>query len=1020
MDQTPPAASGAGPKQPETETLSYEEEPGRGAPPVEPSSLARGTSVQHYVILDRVGEGGMGVVYAAYDPVLDRRVALKFLAYHDADRDGVRERRLLREAQAMARLSHPNVVVAYEVGTFQGHVFIAMEFVEGMDLRTWLSREPRTFTQVMDVFRAAARGLAAAHAAGIIHRDFKPENVLVDRQQRPRVTDFGLSRTTPDPEERDPGAESAAPDHAGGLSSRSLLSRPLTRTNGLVGTPSYMSPEQHVPGAVDERTDQYSLCVALYEAVYGELPFRGDWDERRDRAIAGEIALAPAGSAVPKWCRQALVRGLSPAPADRFPSIEALLDALVPPSSRRRRWIAAASALAIILAGTGAYALVAADDDTHEVEACPGAPDKVAQVWNPAARDRMRSVFLATGKPHAGDVFRRVEQALDGRVAAWQGAHVEACRATRVRGEQSEAMLDLRMRCLERARRQMQGLVSLWQESVELNRAVQAALTVGDTQECADTASLAAPIAPPRDPAVVRRLDDLRRKLDDIEARRRAGQHRATLPMARDVVAAVRPLGYPPLLAEALHINAQLDIEVGELKTGLSLLREAFTMANAARDDVRAAKVMVQLVFTTGVRAQSFAEAAGLWSFGEAAMARVGERDDVVSDLLYAQGAVLNAQGRRAEAAGFQERSLALARNAFGQDDVRLAPILNSLSLARWGLGRSAEAELASQQALTLLERWLGSEHPNTVLVLGNLCAQLGITGEAERAATYCQRTVSADEKIYPPDHPQVAKDVHNFATVRLLQDRNDEARALLDRAEQILERAVGASDPAMTMTHSAQAELALKLGAAAKAHRIMAAVIPVTVKAYGEDHPLLAERLTIWGDVLLREGDLAGARAAHQRALGIWRKQGAAHPDVGRSLQGLASVALAERRHAEAIEQFEQARVLVEKGYGPQHPSVVAAMTGIGRAHRESGRPQAAVEVLERAVSLVESKHVRLGEGDARFELAQSLWATGQRGRALAMAQMARDAYARASIRSQAGRVDRWLRKHRGAQGRH
>ncbi|HKE13497.1 MAG TPA: serine/threonine-protein kinase [Kofleriaceae bacterium] len=969
--------------------------------------LPRGVAVQRYVILDRVGEGGMGVVYAAYDPVLDRRVALKFLARYDADRDGLRDRRLLREAQAMARLSHPNVVVVYEVGTFQGHIFLSMEFVEGVDLRSWLSQGARTFSEIMDVFRAAGRGLAAAHAAGIIHRDFKPENVLVDGQGRPRVTDFGLSRATPEPDDKD--AVAAGSEAADGLSSPSELSRPLTRTNGVVGTPSYMSPEQHLGGVVDARSDQFSLCVALYEATHRELPFRGTADERREKAIAGEIAPPPAGAAVPRWCRQALLRGLSPAPADRFPSMDALLDALKPPSARRRRWLAA-SALSIVLAGATGYALFA-NDRAHEPEPCPGAPDKAAQMWNPAARQRVRSAFLATGKPQAADVFNRVERALDGRVASWQAAHVEACRATRVRGEQSEAMLDLRMQCLERARRQIQGLVAVWQESVDLNRAAQAALTIGDLQECADTANLAAPFALPRDPAVARRVDEFRRKLDDIEARRQAGQYQSALALSRNVVAAVRPLGHPPLLAEALQENAQFEVEVGELDRGANLLREAFTVSNAAHDDGRAATVMTQLLFTIGVRAKRYAEAEGLWTFTEAASARLRDRDDLASDLLYAQGSLRHSQGHDTEAIEILERALVLGRKGYGSDDVRLARILNALSGARGKAGHPAEAETASQQALILVERWLGREHPNTSLVLENLCWEII---EADRAVPYCERALAATESIYPPGHPQISKVLHNLADARLHQERNDEARALLGRAEEIMSRAVGPDDPAMTLTRSLQAQLALKLGEVAKAHRLMAAVLPVTIKAFGEDHPWLAEELTIWGDILLRERDFSGARQAHQRALQIWRKQRTDHPDVGRSLQGLASVALAEGHHAEAIQLFEQGRDLVEKGYGPHHPSVVACMTGIGRAYRATRRPQAAVEILERAVSLIESKHVHLGEGDTRFELAQALWATGQRASAIGMAGMARDAYAHASITFQASEVDRWLRSHR------
>ncbi len=201
----------------------------------------------------------MGVVYAAYDPDLDRRVALKFLNAERAERGHVREKRLLREAQAMARLSHPNVAVAYEVGLFQQHVFLAMEFVDGLDLRTWLSRKTRTTSEILEVFLGAGRGLAAAHAAGIIHRDFKPANVLVDKNDRPRVTDFGLSRASDDGEDKGdaPGAGSDAE-----LSPGDHLAARLTRTGAVLGTPSYMSREQHVGDKVDERREFDRALVA--------------------------------------------------------------------------------------------------------------------------------------------------------------------------------------------------------------------------------------------------------------------------------------------------------------------------------------------------------------------------------------------------------------------------------------------------------------------------------------------------------------------------------------------------------------------------------------------------------------------------------------------------------------------------------------------------------------------------------------------------------------------------------------
>ncbi len=242
-----------------TETVPLHGEAPR---PRDPSAeaLERGAAVGRYVILDRIGAGGMGVVYAAYDPELDRRVALKLLRTDRFAAPG--HLRLLREAKALARLTHPNVVAVHDAGTFGDQVFVAMELVEGETLRQWLEAGARSWREVLDRLLAAGRGLAAAHAAGLVHRDFKPENVLLGRDGRVRVVDFGLAKALADAAE-----EPAAPDSGGELAS------PLTEWGAVLGTPAYMAPEQIRGIAADARSDQFSFCVALYEALYGERPF---------------------------------------------------------------------------------------------------------------------------------------------------------------------------------------------------------------------------------------------------------------------------------------------------------------------------------------------------------------------------------------------------------------------------------------------------------------------------------------------------------------------------------------------------------------------------------------------------------------------------------------------------------------------------------------------------------------------------------------------------------------------------
>ena len=299
--------------------------------------VTAGAHVGRYLVLRLLGAGGMGIVFAARDPELDRTVAVKLLraSIDSEEAQLAMQERLRREAQAMARLSHPNVVAVYDVGTLGDRVFVAMEYVEGVTLTSWLATK-RSLADILAVFDAAGRGLAAAHGQGLVHRDFKPENVLVGDDGRVRVTDFGVAKL--------------------GASPRTSVQRPLelTATNAALGTPFYMAPEQYLGEPVDPRTDQFSFCVALYAAVHGVRPFAGTTlDELAASAIAGKLTPPPVATAVPERIRAALVRGLSATPAERFPTMEALLAELQPPPPRRRTGYAIAAA-AVVVAGLGA------------------------------------------------------------------------------------------------------------------------------------------------------------------------------------------------------------------------------------------------------------------------------------------------------------------------------------------------------------------------------------------------------------------------------------------------------------------------------------------------------------------------------------------------------------------------------------------------------------------------------------------------------------------------------------------
>ncbi|MDC0722635.1 serine/threonine-protein kinase [Nannocystis bainbridge] len=297
-----------------------------------------------FAVLRTLGEGAMGVVYAAYDEELDRRIAIKVL--RDAAQDPNARDRMIREAQAMARLSHPNVVQVHEINEQDGQIYVAMEFVKGLTLRAWLSEQVHAWRPIRDIFVQAGRGLAAAHAEGLVHRDFKPDNVLIGNDGRARVADFGLAGTAG----QQPGV---APENNGDsvalhVGRHNAFSTSLTMAGTIMGTPAYMSPEQHLGSATDARSDQFSFCVALWTALYARPPFAGDnLIDLAESVCTGQLIKAPANE-VPGFIHDALVRGLAVDPARRHPSMDFLIEALTRDLvvARPSRWRIAAVAIA--------------------------------------------------------------------------------------------------------------------------------------------------------------------------------------------------------------------------------------------------------------------------------------------------------------------------------------------------------------------------------------------------------------------------------------------------------------------------------------------------------------------------------------------------------------------------------------------------------------------------------------------------------------------------------------------------
>ena len=370
--------------------------------------LDTGARIGRYVIIERVGTGAMGVVYGAYDPELDRKVALKLIKPGQGVKDTARAR-LLREAKAIARLQHPNVVAVHDVGVFEDQVFLAMEFVAGGTIKSWLAEKPRSWREILDVFIAAGRGLAAAHAAGLVHRDFKPDNVLLDKEGRPRVVDFGIARQAGAGDDELAGETGDVIRRTERQTLRDSSGKhalaTLTKTGTWVGTPAYMAPEQFLGERGDEKSDQFSFCVALYEALYGERPFAGDDMLSISVNVTTEqLRPLPKDRGVPTWVRRVILRGLQ--------------------GRRRRR------------AGTSMAALIARarDDPAVKLRRRLDRRAAIAVVVGDRARRRVADGVAAARRGRARDrAARRATAERDATAARAKAAEARDLRGARLR-----------------------------------------------------------------------------------------------------------------------------------------------------------------------------------------------------------------------------------------------------------------------------------------------------------------------------------------------------------------------------------------------------------------------------------------------------------------------------------------------------------------------------------------------------------------------------------------------------------
>ncbi|MGE5185828.1 MAG: protein kinase domain-containing protein, partial [Acidobacteriota bacterium] len=845
-------------------------------------------AIGRFRVRKKLGEGGMGVVLDCVDADLGRRVAIK-LVRAEADVPAYRAR-LLREAQAMARLEHPNVVRIHEVGSDRGRLFIAMEYVDGVTLTAWL-QERRTWREVVDMFAQVGAGLAAVHAVGLVHRDFKPDNVLVGRDGRVAVGDFGLAMSS------DEEAPLTAPDAH------------LTQHGALVGTLRYMAPEQLERKVADARSDQFAFCLALWEALDAD-PF-GDLVAAEDAGKVAEVRRAVIAqgprrriAGVPARITKALARGLAVRPADRWPSMTELLHELDP--ARRRNRIAVAS----IALGAAAVAVGATWwARTPAADPCANVAAPMAQVWVPGSVPRLEAAFAATKRPNAGDAATRTAAILDRRAAAWTVMRVESCEATS-HGDQTADLDARRTRCLDARRAELAALVTALTSAPTpdmVDEAIRAANGLPSIQECSDISALLErepPKATVRAPVAQLELDVARANTLELLGDKKAI---AELPALRQ---RALDLDWAPALA---RVDATIGYEAwrrGDGSAAIDPLREAATAAARAKDDELGARVL-SLEAEALVDADRAGDAIEVARSSELLAARAGDPAGARAQALEALAIAYAGQSKFDDSDKAYADAAALLEH--GSDRLAFASVLNAWANLRFERSDYAGALPLANRALELFRSELGEHDPDYARALqstANLQFEAHHYAEAKREL---DQSLAIKEAVFGPEAPTVALTLNSLANVAGALGDHDLASTQYQRAYDIWAKALGA-DSAMALMAKYNLGITLK-----------------------HQHKL-KQAIDVLSDVLARR---AAAKTPQPQK-------------VANVLDALAGVYEEKGDHVKALDHASRALAIREQVLGPKTGDVAESLAMVAQIEQELGRCAKAAADAKRSIEIL------------------------------------------------------------------
>jgi tetratricopeptide (TPR) repeat protein len=898
-----------------------------GAAAEQPLPSTQPKEVGRYLIGTRIGAGAMGVVYRAYDPRLDRKVALKLLRSNVSQcKSGDKLRsRMESEAKALARLAHPNVVTVYDVGTSHNSVFVAMEHIDGLTAKQWLIKEQPDWRQILEVFLQAGKGLAAAHEAGVVHRDFKPSNVMVGKDGRVRVLDFGVAVTKQlrtDALSQDQSDLPSVASHQGS-------------EEGAIGTPAYIAPELYSGGKASSSSDQFSFCASLYESLYSERPFAGQTaTEYQAQTAAGEVRAAPTGSKVPLWLRRVVLKGLHPDPEQRYPSFGSLLKDLGddPGIRWRRRLLAAAVGALVVLAGVTTVRMLQLQTGLYE-----SGTTKLEGVWDEQRRQQIRSAFTESGWGFAPASFATVEGMLDNYSEQWLVLYTEAREASgRFRGGPEEVHKQ-RLACLDDRLAELRAMTSALAEADDelIRRSVEVTGQLQRVTTCSEDIGHMGRLRGPESEANPDDVRELRDKLAEARTLWLVGDNDKGFELAQWSSDRAAELGERYIEAESklqlarYHTLEPMGSPVDEQRR---LSYESLWIAEAEHADVTAAHAWSLLL--QSIRPEDSEEYVyRTIRFARAAHERIGPDSDLWTVFYGCLAKAKSERGLYDEAAEHYRQAISLREQIGSANNIGYVANLNDLAGALIRQGEYSESIPILDQALALKRSLLGGNHEGVASTLANLGLAHAAMGKYDEAAAMYNQAMEIYAGAFRPFRAAVAR-LHN--SLGSLEWRRKRYQASLQH---------------------------------------LLAALAIQREELGPRNIMTAVTLNNIGELYETIDDPEQAMESYRLALEIEEeKLPPGHPYLAYPLTGIGRVHLTQKKPRAAIPFLERALVIRTSRSG-RPIDLADTCLALARALTETGDTQRARELTEQAlVSFREAGNDGIERIDEAEELLQQL----------------------------------------------